>query len=336
MKRRRLILLMFLFLCFMGSMSISQSGEAKGKKNPYLIKVNKQQNVVTIYKQKGKGKYKPYKAFVCSTGAATPIGTFSLGAKYRWHQLNGPSYGQYCTRVYKGILFHSVWYYKPAKNTQSYIQYNRLGTTASHGCIRLTVADSKWIYDNCPSGTKVIIYNSSNPGPLGKPKARKMSGYMGWDPTDPDPNNPYFVKVRSIKLSAKKKTLIVGDKKAKAKFTLRVTKVRPKKAMIKKVKYTSSNPKVATVNQNGVVKAKRKGTCKIIVQTTDGTKRKKICKITVKKVTPKPTSTKVPTPTPTPTPTPKPTAVPTPTPTAIPTPTAEPTPTSEPEAEVRG
>ncbi len=284
MKQRFLIGFFVFLLCLTGIWHREFPGQAATKKHPYMIKVNKQQNVVTIYKKEKKGKYKPHRAFVCSTGAATPTGTFSLGAKYRWHQLMGPSYGQYCTRIYKGILFHSVWYYKPSKNTQSYVQYNRLGTTASHGCIRLTVAASKWIYDNCPSGTKVVIYNSRNPGPLGKPKARKMSGYMGWDPTDPDPGNPYFIKVRSIKISARKKTLTLGTKKSKATFRLRVTKIRPKKAMIKKVKYTSSNPKVATVNRKGVVKAKKKGTCRIIVQTTDGTKIRKICRIKVKKI----------------------------------------------------
>ena len=33
----------------------------------------------------------------------------------------------------------------------------KLGRRASHGCIRLTVEDAKWIYDNCPAGTTVII-----------------------------------------------------------------------------------------------------------------------------------------------------------------------------------
>lgn len=128
----------------------------------YMIKVNKQQNVVNIYKYKG-GKYKPHKAFVCSVGYATPTRTYPLGEKLRWHLLDGPSYGQYCTRITGSILFHSVWYYSQDKNAQSYIQYNKLGTTASHGCVRLTVADAKWIYDNCPSGTKVVIYNSPKP-----------------------------------------------------------------------------------------------------------------------------------------------------------------------------
>lgn len=302
-KWTTLLLLVILFL-FLGIYD-SQEGQAKSKKT-YLIKVNKQQNVVTIYKKKKK-KYKPYKAFLCSAGKATPTGTFPLGQKYRWHELMGPSYGQYCVRITGSFLFHSVWYYKTQKNTQSYVQYNRLGTLASHGCVRLTVADSKWIYDNCPSGTKVTIYSSSNPGPLGKPKARKMSGYMGWDPTDPDPANPYFVEVKSFKLNKKKTTLTLGKGKKKAKITLKAYRFRPKKAMIKKVRYKSSNPKVATVNKNGIVKAKKVGKCKITVMTKDGSKLKRVCKVTVKKwkPTPKPT----PTPTPTPVPTPTPTAV---------------------------
>lgn len=177
-----------------------QSAQARAA-GTYMIKINKQQNVVTVYKDKN-GTYKPHKAFVCSVGYATPTGTFSLGEKLRWHLLDGPSYGQYCSRITGSILFHSVWYYSQNKADQSYIQYNKLGSTASHGCVRLTVADAKWIYDNCPSGTRVTIYNAKNPGPLGKPSAIKVSGYSGWDPTDPDPANPY----------KKKKPVITGVK----------------------------------------------------------------------------------------------------------------------------
>lgn len=191
----------------LGAAVSRENVDAAGK---YWIKINKQQNVVTVYKNKD-GKYKAHKAFVCSTGTATPLGNFPLGEKIRWHVLDGPSYGQYCSRITGSILFHSVWYYQPKKDTQSYIQYNRLGTTASHGCVRLTVADAKWIYDNCPSGTKVTIYNSANPGPLGKPKAIKVSGYMGWDPTDPDPANPYKKKQASI-TGEKKQTIAYGAK----------------------------------------------------------------------------------------------------------------------------
>ncbi len=151
---------------------------------------------------------------VCSTGNATPIGSFKTPARYRWATLMGPSYGQYSTRIVKGFLFHSVWYYRNGdKASQSYAQYNKLGTTASHGCVRLTVADAKWIYDNCPLGTTVTIYNSSNPGPLGKPKAYKVptNKKMGWDPTDPDSKNPYKKKPTITISSKKPKTVKKGS-----------------------------------------------------------------------------------------------------------------------------
>lgn len=209
-RKKRSALLMALLLAasiLFGSVRTVQSVQAAT--NNYYIKINKGTNVVTVYKQDGT----PYTAFVCSIGYATPVGTFHTMAKYRWWVLDGPCYGQYCTRITGSILFHSVWYYQQTKNSQSYRQYNKLGTTASHGCCRLTVAASKWIYDNCPTGTKVIIFNgSAKDDPLGKPKAIKVKGYSGWDPTDPDKNNPY--KTRSTKpvITVSKKTIVYGSK----------------------------------------------------------------------------------------------------------------------------
>lgn len=181
---------------------------------PYYVQVNKNTNVVTVFQNKVNGVYKnPIKAFVCSVGMATPSGTFYTQAKYRWHTLMGPSYGQYCTRIVGGFLFHSVWYYENGKNdTISVAQYNRLGTTASHGCIRLTVADAKWIYDNCPIGTEVTLMSgTSKNDPLGKPKAMKLNTNKrtDWCPTDPDPRNPYRKKVTEI-TGVKNTTISVG------------------------------------------------------------------------------------------------------------------------------
>ena len=183
-----------------------QSAQAANTK--YWIKVNKQANVATVYQLKN-GTYKPIKAFLISCGGSnTPSGTFYTPAKYRWQTLMGPSYGQYCTRIHGGILFHSVWYYEKNPATQSTVQFNKLGQTASHGCVRLSVADAKWIYDNCALGTKVTVYSSSNPGPLGKPKGIKVSTARRqyWDPTDPNKKNPY---------RKQKATLTVAKKKAK-------------------------------------------------------------------------------------------------------------------------
>ena len=80
-------------------------------------------------------------------------------------------------------------------STLEYWEYDKLGTSASAGCVRLTVADAKWIYDNCKSGTKVEFYSDENPGPLGKPTAKKISNedenVRIWDPTDSRDNNPW-------------------------------------------------------------------------------------------------------------------------------------------------
>lgn len=179
--------------------SADLSNMAQNVEFPFEIHVNKQMNCVTVYAMDTSGAYSiPYKAMVCSTGNATPLGTFHTPAKYVWKVLKGGVWGQYSTRVTGSILFHSVPYRSSNKDALISKCYNKLGTTASAGCIRLTTIDAKWIYDNCPLGTTVVIYNDSNPGPLGKPTAMKVSESNKWDPTDPDPANPWAGRVLRI------------------------------------------------------------------------------------------------------------------------------------------
>lgn len=160
----------------------------KKQKSSYVIKVNRTACCVTVYAKDGKKGYTiPVVAFVCSPGSATPTGTFKIRDKIRWHELMGPCWGQWCAHITDSILFHSVYYNKKNNNrTLDVKAYNKLGTMASHGCVRLTAGDAKWIYDNCKVGTKVVIYNKKkNPGPFDKPKAKKLSKSHTWDPTDP-------------------------------------------------------------------------------------------------------------------------------------------------------
>ena len=175
----------------------SQQSASDETEFPYYIKINRKQNCITIYTSDENGEYTvPYKAMICSTGLynATPRGTFHLSTKYLWRELYGKVYGQYATRITGGVLFHSVPYYKKSKSALCTEKYNKLGQQASMGCVRLTVEDAKWIADNCPSGTTVEIYDDDDPGPLGKPEATHIdtdSPNKGWDPTDPDVENPW-------------------------------------------------------------------------------------------------------------------------------------------------
>ena len=91
------------------------------------------------------------------------------------------------------------------------------------------------------------------------------------------------VKVKKVTVKSNYGSSVHVAVGKKVKLTTTV-KVSPNKSANKKVSYKSSNKKIATVNQKGVVKAKKKGTCKIFVETTDGSKIKKVCKITVKQV----------------------------------------------------
>ena len=163
----------------------------------YYIKVNNSANVVTIYERDGE-ILKPLKAMLCSTGRATPSsGQYKIQSRRtKWRALFGNVYGQYATNIVGNILFHSVPYTSQNPGTLEYEEYDKLGTSASMGCVRLKVEDAKWIYDNIPAGTICEFYSDSNPGPLGKPGLTKISGNercRNYDPTDTEASgNPWF------------------------------------------------------------------------------------------------------------------------------------------------
>lgn len=165
--------------------NFTRNGIAANPTGPWKIKVNQTTCTVTVYRGST-----PVKAFACSVGlgGATPDGTFSIKDHLRWHELMGPSWGQWCSHITSSILFHSIPYSAPNdKYSMSTRGYNLLGQPASHGCVRLAASSAKYIYDNVPIGTPVVIFHgSSKDDPLGKP----MTPYVGswthtYDPTDP-------------------------------------------------------------------------------------------------------------------------------------------------------
>ena len=167
-------------------------------KAPYYTEVIRNQNTVIVYGLDENNEYtKIIKVMPCSVGRAgqdTPTGTFTTSNKYRWGGLYGGVWGQYSTRIVNDILFHSVPYFSQNPGDLEWEEYNKLGSPASLGCVRMTVRDVKWIFDNCPSGMTVKIYDGDLPNGVSKPSAPKIDGTSpnkGWDPTDPDPNNPW-------------------------------------------------------------------------------------------------------------------------------------------------
>lgn len=185
-----------------------------GKQNLYSIKVNRQMNCVTVYTYDSKGKYTiPIRAMVCSCGlnGGTILGDFKIYFQKEWNALLNDVYGHYVSGISGNYLFHSVPYYSTDENKLETEEYNKLGSDGSLGCVRLAVADSKWIYENCPVGTPVTIYDDSNPGPLGKPESMHIADLNNsWDPTDDNKNNPYLNKTPQIN-GVSDRTINVGD-----------------------------------------------------------------------------------------------------------------------------
>ena len=172
-------------------------------KNLYAIKVNRTANCVTVYTYDEKGKYTvPVRAMVCSTGLnnATITGDYTIGIKTEWLFLVGDVFGRYISGISGDYLFHSVPYYTLNEQDLEVEEFNKLGEQASQGCVRLAVSDAKWIYDNCPTGTDVSIYDDAETaGPLGKPDTIKITDFNNkWDPTDSSKKCPYATATPTI------------------------------------------------------------------------------------------------------------------------------------------
>ena len=87
----------------------------------------------------------------------------------------------------------------------------------------------------------------------------------------------YAAAPKAITLSKTSKTVYIGQK-----YTLKVKAVTPKKADTE-VKWKTSDKKIATVNQKGVVTGKKKGTVTITAVSKSNNKIKAKCKVYVKK-----------------------------------------------------
>ena len=167
-------------------------------KYPYLIVVNYKAQLVRIYTLDENGMYTTVvKNMITSSGEkrVCPTGTYKLHDKRRWIVFLDGTFGQYSTRITGHFLFHSIPYKKRNDNSTLYGDYyEKLGTNVSGGCMRLMCKDAKWIYDNCPEGTPIIVTNGEEvEQEIYDTIVQPPLVSRNWDPTDPDPENPdYF------------------------------------------------------------------------------------------------------------------------------------------------
>ncbi len=141
------------------------SGTAVANDRPlydYLLKIDTEKQIVTAFQWADGAYTRVARKMVCSTGldeTPTPAGTYrATGPVARWCYF--PSYGcwaQYAFRIKGGVLFHSVLYQQAKESTLIKGSVKKLGRKSSHGCVRLSVEDAKWVFEHCTAGTTVIV-----------------------------------------------------------------------------------------------------------------------------------------------------------------------------------
>ena len=121
----------------------------------YLILVDRAACRTTIFAGSA-GAWNLLYDWQCAPGKpSTPTvgGEFTVGSKgYYFDSGNARCY--WYTQFYGDYLFHSVLYSK----YNGRLMDGRVGMQLSHGCVRLPIEKAKWIYDNIPTGTKVVVF----------------------------------------------------------------------------------------------------------------------------------------------------------------------------------
>ena len=130
--------------------------KAQGYDSPtgWLVMVDNTASKVGIYRG-SRGHWKRIKDWYASCGkSSTPTirGVFAISDK---GYVFGEGYScYYWTRFYGDYLFHSIKYNEGTFD----VQEGALGYNLSMGCVRLSLANAKWLQENVPRGSTVVSY----------------------------------------------------------------------------------------------------------------------------------------------------------------------------------
>lgn len=166
---------------------------------PYMLYVEKGSFTLTIYGIGEDGQYSEVVASyrISHGGNRTPAGEFVLTkTREQWHGFSGGEngYAQYAILFntaanpgrYTGLFIHGPMYGSENPNhlwPKYYDGEKYIGGENTQGCLRMVVEAAKFIYENCPPGTRLVIVNGS---PLGTTSPDVPPREGRHDPTDPD------------------------------------------------------------------------------------------------------------------------------------------------------
>lgn len=162
-----LLLIIAVVLGVLNARALDEKNPLQEVVNLGNIKIEEDQIWVEVILRKDEHKvfiregYKITKEMPCSGGTEqdpTVMGIFYLENRGDWFYSERFDEGAlYWVRFYEQYLFHSVPVDKDLKVIEE--EKAKIGSPASHGCVRLLEEDAKWFYHNIPDDTMVIIHD---------------------------------------------------------------------------------------------------------------------------------------------------------------------------------
>lgn len=192
-KRALFLVLAVLLTLTVFPLTVSARDELKNTDpEKYYILLDTKNQVVTVYEKDEAGEYtKIVRRMICTSGRTeldpedpedkgtpTPKGIWKIGARERFGKFAsfGNEYARYWTQIVGGVYFHSIMFRDRTVNSLKSGAYRGLGSSGSHGCVRLYVEDAKWLYYNaCPGTTIKVSHNEKKDGSLRAALKSKMS-----------------------------------------------------------------------------------------------------------------------------------------------------------------
>lgn len=135
---------------------IERKAQAYSSPTSWLVLADLEAQKVVVFRGE-KGNWRIEQSMLCSSGAEgtpTPKGVFHVQSRGTWFFNRSLGEGaQWYVGFWGDYLFHSY----PMDSSRKVTDY-RLGVPLSHGCIRLRTDQAKWLYDNLPYNSTVVIY----------------------------------------------------------------------------------------------------------------------------------------------------------------------------------
>lgn len=170
----------------------------KADETDYQLRINLTGNRLTVFKKGETGEYDvEVKTMACSAydnGKPEPQ-NYKIIGQNEWRQWSDKTYSKYVSQIANGVFICTSPYSAKSDDTLITDLYNGIGENRPAANIWLNAADARWIYDNCPLNTSVVLYNDeSSPGSANTPVTIDIpegASYPNWDPTNDVENNPW-------------------------------------------------------------------------------------------------------------------------------------------------